>query len=67
MDEGSRFPPPQCTKVYIQRDYSDGTMVRFQTKFPTELDDKVIELKYGYQCKINRLDLCTTRLKKNKI
>lgn len=25
-------------KVFIQRDYTDGTNVRFQTKFPTELE-----------------------------
>ncbi|XP_021163245.2 golgin subfamily A member 7 isoform X1 [Fundulus heteroclitus] len=29
------------TKVFIQRDYSDGTVCRFQTKFPTELDNRI--------------------------
>uniref|UniRef100_A0A131XDI5 Ras modification protein ERF4 n=1 Tax=Hyalomma excavatum TaxID=257692 RepID=A0A131XDI5_9ACAR len=32
--EGSRIP----NKVFIQRDYSEGTSVKFQTKFPQELD-----------------------------
>uniref|UniRef100_A0A3Q2CYX6 Golgin A7 family member B n=1 Tax=Cyprinodon variegatus TaxID=28743 RepID=A0A3Q2CYX6_CYPVA len=29
------------TKVFIQRDYSEGTVCRFQTKFPTELNNKI--------------------------
>lgn len=34
-------PPPNCQKVFIQRDYSEGTMVKFQTRFPTELESRV--------------------------
>lgn len=30
-----------CIKVYVQRDYSQGTLVRFQTHLPDELIDKV--------------------------
>ena len=30
-----------CMKVFVQRDYSDGTMVKFQTTFPSELEGKV--------------------------
>lgn len=30
-----------CQKVFIQRDYSEGTMVKFQTQFPTELESMV--------------------------
>ncbi|XP_056327103.1 golgin subfamily A member 7B [Danio aesculapii] len=30
-----------ATKVFIQRDYSDGTICKFQTKFPTELDSRI--------------------------
>lgn len=30
-----------ATKVFIQRDYSDGTICQFQTKFPPELDSRV--------------------------
>lgn len=29
------------TKVFIQRDYSEGTVCRFLTKFPSELDNRV--------------------------
>ncbi|XP_053731698.1 golgin subfamily A member 7B [Synchiropus splendidus] len=29
------------TKVFIQRDYSEGTICRFQTKFPSELDNRI--------------------------
>jgi len=34
----SRIP---CTKIFIQRDFSDGTSCRFSTKFPPELENKV--------------------------
>lgn len=30
-----------ATKVFIQRDYSEGTVCRFQTKFPSELGSRV--------------------------
>ncbi|KAK9964159.1 hypothetical protein ABG768_005357 [Culter alburnus] len=30
-----------ATKVFIQRDYSDGTICKFQTKFPAELDSRI--------------------------
>ncbi|XP_063048157.1 golgin subfamily A member 7B [Engraulis encrasicolus] len=30
-----------ATKVFIQRDYSDGTSCRFHTKFPSELDGRI--------------------------
>uniref|UniRef100_A0A8C5MTS3 Golgin subfamily A member 7 n=2 Tax=Leptobrachium leishanense TaxID=445787 RepID=A0A8C5MTS3_9ANUR len=35
---------PQATvagKVFIQRDYTNGTLCQFQTKFPTELETRV--------------------------
>ena len=31
----------QCLKVFVQRDYSEGTLVKFQTRFPTELEERV--------------------------
>ena len=31
-------------KVFIQRDYTEGTAVKFQEKFPLELEGKVIGL-----------------------
>ncbi|XP_074815644.1 golgin subfamily A member 7B isoform X1 [Natator depressus] len=30
-----------ATKVFVQRDYSDGTLCQFQTKFPLELDSRL--------------------------
>ncbi|KAI7805744.1 putative golgin subfamily A member 7B [Triplophysa rosa] len=30
-----------ATKVFVQRDYSDGTICKFQTKFPAELDSRI--------------------------
>jgi len=42
LDNMARLPPAYCTKIFLQRDYSDGTAVRFQTKFPQELEGKVL-------------------------
>ncbi|CAK9808138.1 Golgin subfamily A member 7B [Anthophora quadrimaculata] len=33
--------PTICQKVFIQRDYSEGTMVKFQTQFPRELESRL--------------------------
>ncbi|KAK7916017.1 hypothetical protein WMY93_011778 [Mugilogobius chulae] len=33
--------PPVSSKIFIQRDYSSGTICRFQTKFPSELENRV--------------------------
>ncbi|XP_032632055.1 golgin subfamily A member 7B [Chelonoidis abingdonii] len=30
-----------ATKVFVQRDYNDGTLCQFQTKFPLELDSRL--------------------------
>ncbi|MFT7808302.1 golgin subfamily A member 7 [Arapaima gigas] len=30
-----------AAKVFIQRDYTNGTMCQFQTKFPTELETRI--------------------------
>ncbi|XP_051946237.1 golgin subfamily A member 7B-like [Xyrauchen texanus] len=30
-----------ATKVFVQRDYNDGTICKFQTKFPAELDSRI--------------------------
>lgn len=37
----SRLSSSQCTKVFLQRDFSDGTSVKFQNKFPQELEGKI--------------------------
>jgi len=31
----------RCLKIFIQRDYNDGTAVKFQSKFPPELEGKI--------------------------
>lgn len=36
-----RLSASLVTKVFIQRDYSEGTVCRFQAKFPPELDNRV--------------------------
>jgi len=41
LENMARLPPAYCTKIFVQRDYSDGTAVKFQTKFPQELEGKV--------------------------
>ncbi|KAH9644655.1 hypothetical protein HF086_011824 [Spodoptera exigua] len=33
-------PTQQGIKIFIQRDYSEGTAVKFQTRFPPELEDR---------------------------
>lgn len=39
--ETEEMAAPQCLKVFIQRDYSEGTMVKFQNRFPPELEGRV--------------------------
>uniref|UniRef100_A0A8Q3WKQ1 Golgin A7 n=4 Tax=Boreoeutheria TaxID=1437010 RepID=A0A8Q3WKQ1_HUMAN len=34
---------PVSGKVFIQRDYSSGTRCQFQTKFPAELENRVLK------------------------
>lgn len=54
--ETEQMAPIQCLKVFIQRDYSEGTIVKFQTRFPTELEGRVricfevILSNYTYIC-----------------
>lgn len=37
----SQTQGPQYAKVFVQRDYSDGTAVKFMTNFPQGLENKV--------------------------
>ena len=41
MDDTTRLTSEQSIKLFIQRDYSEGTAVKFQERFPSELDGKV--------------------------
>lgn len=36
-----RLTSSSCAKVFIQRDYSEGVGVKFETKLPTELQGKI--------------------------
>ncbi|KAJ8935683.1 hypothetical protein NQ318_016801 [Aromia moschata] len=53
--ETEQMAQPQCLKVFIQRDYSEGTLVKFQTRFPQELEGRVIR-KTSLETTINRLN-----------
>ncbi|KZC14617.1 Golgin subfamily A member 7 [Dufourea novaeangliae] len=46
--QGGGGPPPHCQKVYIQRDYSEGTMVKFHTQFPMELESRLDRQSFEY-------------------
>lgn len=39
--ETEQMAQTQCLKVFVQRDYSEGTLVKFQTRFPQELEGRV--------------------------
>ncbi|VVC90285.1 unnamed protein product [Leptidea sinapis] len=41
-------PTQQGIKIFIQRDYSEGTAVKFQTRFPPELEDRVDRQTFEY-------------------
>lgn len=36
-----RLTSSSCAKVFIQRDYSEGVGVKFETKLPSELQGKI--------------------------
>ena len=40
-DARNNVSSPSMKKVFIQRDYTEGTNIRFQTTFPQELDGLV--------------------------
>lgn len=42
MEDTTRLTNDRSIKLYIQRDYSEGTAVKFQKRFPSELEGKVI-------------------------
>jgi len=35
-----------CKKIFVQRDYSEGTGVRFQTRFPADLEGRISEEQF---------------------
>lgn len=40
-EPGTPALQPNYLKIFVQRDYSDGTSVKFQTRFPSELEGRV--------------------------
>lgn len=48
MDDMSRIPSGHCKKVFLARDFSEGTGIKFSTKFPTELDGKIEQKDFKY-------------------
>lgn len=44
--ETEQMAQSQYLKVFVQRDYSEGTIVKFQTRFPSELEGKVRNVKF---------------------
>ncbi|ESO90358.1 hypothetical protein LOTGIDRAFT_233845 [Lottia gigantea] len=54
MDAITSLPSNQCIKIFIQRDFSEGTAVKFQNKFPPELRGKVEESQF--QSTINTIN-----------
>jgi hypothetical protein len=41
MEDTTRLTSEQSIKLFIQRDYSEGTAVKFLERFPPELEGKV--------------------------
>lgn len=41
MEDTTRLTNDQSIKLFIQRDYSEGTAVKFLERFPSELHGKV--------------------------
>lgn len=41
MEDTARLTNEQAIKIFIQRDYSEGTAVKFQERFPSELQGRV--------------------------
>ena len=40
---------PVKKRIFVQRDFSDGMVVKFQSKFPVELDNRVsFKVGVGY-------------------
>jgi len=45
MEDTARLTSENSIKLFIQRDYSEGTSVKFQERFPPELNGRVKQNK----------------------
>lgn len=52
----------QITKVFVQRDYSEGTAVQFQKKFPLELEGRIS--RSSFEQTIQQVNLYFTQAEK---
>ncbi len=48
MEDTTRLTNDHSIKLFIQRDYSEGTAVKFQERFPSELAERVINIPFIY-------------------
>lgn len=46
MQPIDRIPTNYCPKVFVQRDFSDGMFVKFQSRLPPELEGKIERQAY---------------------
>ncbi len=44
MEDTTHLTNDRSIKLFIQRDYSEGTAVKFQERFPSELEGRVINI-----------------------
>ncbi len=56
MEDTTRLTNDQSIKLFIQRDYSEGTAVKFQERFPSELDGRVNNICFYLNCFTINLD-----------
>lgn len=59
MEDTTRLTHDRSIKHYIQRDYSEGTAVKFQKRFPSELEGRVksmvdVRLKSSYHIDLDQ-------------
>ncbi|KAK6174503.1 hypothetical protein SNE40_017767 [Patella caerulea] len=47
MENLAALPVNQCIKIFVQRDFTDGTAVKFQNKYPPELRGKIEESQFS--------------------
>ena len=48
MDVTTRLTNHHSIKLFIQRDYSEGTAVKFQERFPSELEGRVKNQNFSF-------------------
>ncbi len=49
MEDTTHLTNEHSIKLFIQRDYSEGTAVKFQERFPSELDGRVIHISSHFE------------------